>query len=41
MLLANPNQAAKAEKRGVLVCEGIFFISQPIAHVRFIATDVT
>ena len=40
MLLANLNQAAKAENRGVLVCEGIFFISQSIAHVRRSRCDV-
>ena len=40
MLLANLNQAAKAEKRGVLVCEGIFFISQSIALVRRSRCDV-
>ena len=40
MLLAKLNQAAKAENRGVLVCEGIFFISQSIAHVRRSRCDV-
>ena len=40
MLLANLNQAAKAENRGVLVCEGIFFISQSIALVRRSRCDV-
>ena len=40
MLLANLNQAAKAEKRGVLVCEGVFSINQSMARVKFIAAAV-
>ena len=40
MLLAKLNQAAKAEKRGVLVCEGVFSINQSMARVKFIAAAV-